>query len=132
MNILQQLLPYLLPAITGVLGLFLGTRTRNATDSGLEQTAKGTELDNVQKALGTYREMMADLKINLQALNDAYDKLESEFEEQEIIVKSYRRLIKQKDETIEALVEEKKLFLKKIRTCEFNCKLIPQNESPAN
>lgn len=129
MNFIETLLPYLIPALTGVFGLFIGARTRNATDTQLEQGAKATELDNVQKALGTYREMMEDLKTNLQALNEAYDKLEKEFEEQEVIIKSYRKMLMQKDEIIENLEEERKQFFKKIKSCDFDCNILTDESS---
>ena len=66
---------------TNILAFFIGTRKRKATDEQAENAAKKGELENVQDALKMYREMMTDLKGQLDDAAETYQLLEAAFEE---------------------------------------------------
>lgn len=80
MNI-EPLIPYVAGGFAAIGTYFLGGRNRRATDTQAEQNAKTTELDNVQSALGTYREMLGNLREDLLRINKSYDEIEEKLTE---------------------------------------------------
>ena len=111
---LEPLIPYVASAISAVFFYFVGKRKQVAETEQTEQNAKGTELDNVQTALKTYREMLDNLRNDLLKINTAYDELEVKFHDQ---VKKVRVLeLKNFD-----LSEENHRLKMQIRTCGFDC-----------
>ncbi len=63
MDILDTVLNILAPIATAVVGWFIGKRKTNAE-------ASQSEIENVEKALGIYRNIIEDLNSKIQALED--------------------------------------------------------------
>jgi len=105
-NFLSEYITEGILVITNILAFFVGIRKRKASDEQSENLATKGELENVQGALKMYREIMGDLKGQLEDAAETYKHLEEAFEE---IVKKEKACRKENESLNDIITKLKKV-----------------------
>ena len=94
----------MLLVISNIVTFLFARRVRKAKTEQEEQAAIGSELENVEKGLGVYREMLNDIKRELAEMADKYKILENAFdqiEEENISLRKENERLKVRNAVLE-------------------------------